>query len=526
MFHREGADVADDPIIYLEGGPGGHALEGSTFDFDGRFGEFTGGRDVVVFDQRGTGYSEPAIDCDELSQLFLDQLDDTSAVLDQVKAQQKSLADCAEQFRSDGVDLAQYNSVESAADVADLRVALGYDEVNLFGVSYGTRLAQTVMREHPEGIRTVILDSTLPIAAELLSELPGNTDAAFDHFFAACAADAGCSGRYPNLADRFWAQVKALDAKPVKGAVRDFLENEEYQAVFTGTDLVDLTFQALYDESLFVTLPSTIEKLEKGDVSGLATLGSVSVTNAPFLSLGMHVSVKCNEDVPFADPAEVAAAERAYPEFAATFQGQIVDGTSGFATCDLWKSGKAPAEEDEPVTSALPTLVLSGGFDPITPERWAREVIQTLPNSQLVTFPNVGHGVGLSGRLRGAPSSTPSSISPAAKVDAGCVATMDPVRWVNKVEVITLEPFSADPVVGDSVSGVKPKGWKEQSPGRVRPRPERCRPDGDPGPGATRRRTPGPARPVGHGASARGQATEAGPMSRRGATPGSATGRR
>jgi pimeloyl-ACP methyl ester carboxylesterase len=463
IFHREGAEVADDPIVYLDGGPGGKALEGATFDFDGRFGDYTERHDVVVFDQRGTGFSEPALDCPDVNDLFRTQLDDTSPVAEQLAAQQDALADCAEDLRRDGADLAQYNSVESAADVAALRTALGYDEVNLFGVSYGTRLAQTVMREHPKGIRSVILDSTLPIAADLLAELPDNTKAAFDHFFAQCAADAGCNGRYPNLEDRYWARVKALDAKPVEVTVRDFLSGEVYPATFNGTDLVDLTFQALYDESLFITLPSTVEGLEKGDPAGLVALGGVSITNLPFISLGMHLSVKCNEDVSFAEPAEVAAAEKEHPEFSGSFQGQIVDGTGGFETCRIWQAGRAPAEEDQPVRSELPVLVLSGGFDPITPERWAREVMETLPNGQLVAFPTMGHGVGLSG---GCPAEIVSAFLEAPDADAptGCVAGMPKVRWIPGDASVTLEPFEAAQA-GAEFSGVRPREWEEQQPG-------------------------------------------------------------
>ena len=120
------------------------------------------------------------------------------------------LADCRDDLVDEGVDPSRYNSVASAADVADLRMALGYDRWNLLGVSYGTRLAQTVLRTHPEGVRSVILDSVYPTASDSLAELPDQMQAAFDHFFAACRADPACDGRYPNLEARFAALVDRL----------------------------------------------------------------------------------------------------------------------------------------------------------------------------------------------------------------------------------------------------------------------------------------------------------------------------
>ena len=137
-----------DPVIYLAGGPGGSAVK----ELDGWLdAPYLQDRDLVLLDQRGTGYSLPTLNCPEMEQ----------AVQDATQA-------CRDRLVEEGVDLQAYSSVENAADVADLRVALGYDEWNLYGISYGTRLALTVMRDHPEGVRSVVLELGLSARDQLL----------------------------------------------------------------------------------------------------------------------------------------------------------------------------------------------------------------------------------------------------------------------------------------------------------------------------------------------------------------------
>ncbi|MCA9904902.1 MAG: alpha/beta fold hydrolase, partial [Anaerolineae bacterium] len=143
-------DVQPDPIIYLAGGPGGNAVDELEAWVDI---PYIQDRDLILLDQRGTGYSFPSLNCPEIEE---SEDDATQA--------------CRDRLVADGVNLQAYNSAENAADVADLRVALGYDEWNLYGISYGTRLAQTIVRDYPQGIRSVILDSAYPLAANLQVE--------------------------------------------------------------------------------------------------------------------------------------------------------------------------------------------------------------------------------------------------------------------------------------------------------------------------------------------------------------------
>ena len=172
---------------------------------------------MIVFDQRGTGYSEPNLRCAALVELVYDQFDDTSPNAVQVEAQQRQLADCRDDWSDGGGPQPSTTRSPAPPTSPTSPGRLGYERWNLLGVSYGTRLAQTVLRTHPEGIRSVILDSVYPVAVDSLVELPDQMQAAFDHFFAACRVDPACDGRYPNLEARFAALVERLGAEPADG---------------------------------------------------------------------------------------------------------------------------------------------------------------------------------------------------------------------------------------------------------------------------------------------------------------------
>ena len=175
----------------------------------------------------------------------------------------------------------------------------------------------------------------------------------------------------------------------------DFVSGDDHTVVVTGSDLQDLLFQSLYDPSMFTAMPQVIEDLEAGRTESLTTMESVAVTQLPFLTMNVYVSVQCHEEVAFADPAAVQQAAAAHPALAESLAGQLIDSSAGFRTCQIWDAGVAPPEENQPVSSDVPTLVLSGGFDPITPTAGAREVARTLSRSTFVELPSLGHGVSL-----------------------------------------------------------------------------------------------------------------------------------
>jgi pimeloyl-ACP methyl ester carboxylesterase len=454
VFASTAPDPAPDPVVYLEGGPGGHALEGLEYAFEERFAPFLDQRDVIIFDQRGVGFSVPSLFCPEIRELDIDLLDEVLEPEEYTAREIPVLEACRDRLRADGIDLTQYNSAANAADVADLRRSLGIDEWNLYGISYGTRLALTVMRDDPSGVRSVILDSTVPLQSDLVSSIPASADRAFDAFFAACAASADCAATFPALEDSFQQLQRTLDATAAPVEVTDFLSGESFPGVVTGDDVVGLLFQSLYSEQLIPVLPDVLSDAAAGDYRGLEQLASLFFTNDRFLSIGMYLSVQCNEEYPFSSVAAVEAAVAAHPDTDALF-GDIA---GEFEECSLWGAGVADGIEDDPVVSDLPTLVLGGVFDPITPPSFGVLAGETLTNDYFFEFPGLGHGVS---------SAHPCPLAialaflddPSQPPDGSCIAAMGGPRFLTpgrlSVDLVAFE----EEVFDILVTGVVPEGW-------------------------------------------------------------------
>lgn len=465
IFASDSANPAPDPIIYLEGGPGGDALETVPLAFERRFAPFLADHTFIMFDQRGTGYSEPSLACPELIDLTLDTLDDDLTVEEGQQLQLDALTACHDRLVAEGVDLTAYNSAESAADVADLRVALGYDEWNLYGISYGTRLAQTIVRDYPEGIRSVILDSTYPLAANLQTETAVNADRAFSVFFAGCAADAACAEAYPDLDQVFADLVDELNTNPLLVQVFNLADGQSYDALIDGDTMVSLLFQALYSVELTPIMPKLIFDVRDGRTTDVVTILSSLLAQQEFSSQGMQLSVQCNEEISFSTPGETEPATN-YPYLNPIFEASAVTGQFGFAVCDLWQAGQANPIENEPVASDIPTLILAGEYDPITPPSWGERVGEQFSRSYYFEFPGIGHGASVSGDC-------PLAITmdfvadPTAEPDAACIADMGAPDFVTPGDALAVADVELVEYTSDlfGISGLRPADWEELSPG-------------------------------------------------------------
>lgn len=378
---------APDPVVYLEGGPGGSALEG----MDHWLGSpILDSRDLILLEQRGTQYSEPWLDCPELKETYIDNWQRGLSGEEEVKREVQAAIECRDRLRREGANLAAYHSAASAADLADLRQALGYDQWNLYGISYGTRLALTAMRDHPDGIRSVILDSVYPPPVEGLVEIAPNTARVFDKLFDDCAADPACQAAYPDLESDFYEVIERANAEPIFIRARHPEDGKFLDLPVDGEDLVGILFIALYDSSLIPYLPQIIDQMYLGNSDVLLPLIEFALEMYLSGSEGMGTSVNCSEEVPFNPPEAIAAAAEAVPPLLRAFSY-----TSTWEICDLWGTGDAQPIEDEPVYSDIPTLVLEGEYDPITPPAFGRLAAETLSNSFYYQFPGLGHGVTL-----------------------------------------------------------------------------------------------------------------------------------
>lgn len=426
VFHPPGGASRPDLVIFLSGGPGASALELVRYGLEAFEPVFATGRDLVLFDQRGVGLSRPALDCPAFDERVKDLLD---RKLDDRLITQREAADLAlESLRecraalSRVADLSAYNSAASAADVEDLRRALGYERVNLWGASYGTRLALEVMRRYPDGLRGVVLDGVYPPDVDRYQEGPANFERALDRLFEACAANQVCEDSYPDLREVFFDTVGRMNANPVLWEVEDPYTGESYEAWMSGDTILALTFQLLYDSRLRYLLPQQIYDASQGDYTAFERARHALLRLATVLSRGMNFSVLCHEELAFSSRAAFEAELAHHPRIAQMYTDSILGGQA-YRVCEEWGAGRADPSANQPVFSEIPTLLMTGEFDPITPPDWGRRAAATLSKAYFFEYPGVGHGA--SG-VEGCPRRMLTAFlqDPDAAPDGACLAEM------------------------------------------------------------------------------------------------------
>jgi pimeloyl-ACP methyl ester carboxylesterase len=379
--------VAPDPVFMLAGGPGQSALDAFP-TVAGAFHEILRQRDVILVDQRGSGRAS-TLAC---PQTLEDERWQTTEVVDPASARDMARA-CLAEIKD--ADPRLYTTNDYIADLESARAALGVAQVNLVGVSYGTRVALEYLRRHPAQIRTVVLDSVVPPTLILGAEHARNLDAAIDRQFARCVADQVCHERFGSPRDKLDALLTRLRAQPVEVTYLDPLSGERRTDTLTADAVSAVVRLHAYAPQQFAMVPMLLAAAAEGryDVM-MSQARMIEQLLGDMISVGLQLSVSCAEDVPWlrADPAD----------------GKTLLGTSFVdfmrAQCEVWPRGKLPQDFHGPVKAPNPVLLLSGEFDPVTPPRYGDEVARTLPNSRHLVLRGQGHSVmqiGCTPRLMG-----------------------------------------------------------------------------------------------------------------------------
>ena len=370
----------DDPVLYLSGGPGSPAL-GSTPSLVQGWASFLQGRDLIVVDQRGTGRSTPSLDCPEANAARLRLLGALASAEARRKAEHDALVACGQRLARAGVRLAAYSTGANAADMRDLRAVLGYKHWNVFGISYGTRLAMELARSDPAGTRSLVLDSVYPPQVNLFTAMPGSFDAALRKLF-----DANAS-----LEKTFYGLVDQLSASPTAVKVRDPRTNAALTLHVDGRALLELTYGMLHSAAEIARLPAMLTGAANGRYAPLAEAEARRLAREGPFSEAMYYTVECNSDLARTTPTETNAAASAFPHLAPYFAAIQEFGPGAFDLCARW--GIGAGDTNAPLTSDVPTLILAGANDPITPPAWAKLAATTLLNGEAFTFANTGHAV-------------------------------------------------------------------------------------------------------------------------------------
>lgn len=415
----------NEPVIYLTGGPGGSALNDlGPYITAQNLNRVTLGHKLILLDQRGTGNSRPALNCHEIDDLF--QASTANPDMDVGREQFKQAArSCKQRLTAAGVDLNAYNTLENAKDVHDLIQALGSTHVNLYGVSYGTRLALTVMRLFPNDLRSVILDSTVPTQLNIFSSEPAITQHAFDTLLQGCMAVIRCDMAYPDLSETFYRLVDTLNARPITFTAQRTRTSNATTVTMSGDDLVDWIYQALYVTRFIPILPALITQISQGDYTLISRYYNYLAQNGR-ISYGMYYAVECSEDLAFTTQEQL---DQALSTLHSELRPLITDDLhTSLAICKGLHVQAVPASQKQAVHSTIPTLLLAGEYDPITPPDNGQEAEKTLGKSFFFEFPGTGHGVFLT-------NSCPDSImnafllQPTIKPDGQCIDSMQEPRF-------------------------------------------------------------------------------------------------
>lgn len=369
-----GSEPEPDPLFLLAGGPGQSAIE-AYGPVIGLFGDVLDQRDIVLVDQRGTGESNP---------LACPNLEDESLPADLPDADVVALLDDCRAELEGQADLSLYTTDLAMADLDDVRAALGYDQINLYGASYGSRAALEYLRRFPDRVRSVVLDSVAGPDLILFDRMPVDGQRALELVFDRCAAEPACAAAFPDLRADYQALLDRLDTpEPIR--VADPLTNEPIELDLTRDRFSQYIFNILYSAEFQSLLPLLIHQAhETGDFAPLIAQ-AVAINEGAGLYPGLLYAVACTEDVPLIDLAASRARQEA-TDFA-PFADRAV------AICDTWPRGDVPADYRDPVASDVPVLLLSGEADPVTPPGYAATVAETLPNSRHLVLPGYGHSV-------------------------------------------------------------------------------------------------------------------------------------
>jgi pimeloyl-ACP methyl ester carboxylesterase len=366
----------EEPLFDLAGGPG-EASTGSAEYYAKEGKEYRRHRDVVLVDQRGTGNSNP-LNAPRKTRNPQDYLTEMYPV-EYVKTMRQALEQRA--------DLTQYTTSIAMDDLDDVRAWLGYERVNFFGISYGTRAVLVYMRQHSDRVRSAILMGVAPTYLKMPLHHARAAKRAMDLLLQECAADAACRQAFPQIQTEWEAVLERLGREPARVEYSPPDKSAKVIVEIQRDIFAEKLRNRMYSRESAARIPLIIHQAAQGDFSPFLKEAIPADKSVPdFIADGLYLSVTCAEDVPFIDQDEAAQANAGSP----FGNYRVVQQTRA---CSMWPQGKIPDDYHEPVSSDIPVLIFSGNMDPVTPPERGEEVASHLPNSRHVIIAHGAHGI-------------------------------------------------------------------------------------------------------------------------------------
>lgn len=370
------ADSPKAPIVFLYGGPGGATMFLEEFWANH---SLRNDRDIVLMDQRGTGASEA--NCTDVGEAMFSIARQDFDIGEETKMLKEIYSKCKETMKHDGVDLSGYTTKENAADFEDLRKELGYEKWNLFGISYGTRLGLTIMDNFPQGVRSAVFSGISPPGTDYINDYYSNIEHSFLTVFRLCENNEDCNSRYPNLKERFLILLEQLQSNPMH------IEYEGEPFILNTQDALSMVSILLYNRQSISYIPFIIEALENRETEFFINALKGMEQLYKQVNWPVNRNVTGYDKLPFYNEAKMTESLQ---------QSEILASLATSSSLDIellkhWHLPNIPTLKTQAVVSEIPTLLLSGGLDPVTPISHATETLKHLKNGYEVIFLDEGH---------------------------------------------------------------------------------------------------------------------------------------
>jgi pimeloyl-ACP methyl ester carboxylesterase len=370
-------DKAPDPLFLIAGGPGTSAVDLYTSSAQ-PFDRVRRDRDIVLLDQRGTGRSH-RLDCHYKDQDLFKAIDENQAGPENIK--------CRDELSKDS-DLRQYTTSVAVLDLDAVRVALGYQQINLYGGSYGTRVAQHYARRFPKSTRTLILDGVVNPEQVLGPAIAIDAERALERILARCKADVSCARAFSDPFKDYRELRGRLAQKPVPVTVSDAATGRPIPFDFTSRHLSAVLRFASYNDDQAALMPLSLHlAVHEQNFMPLANQFRVFARSLQeAFAYGMHNSVACSEDAPLIDTARLDLVALNATHMGAEQVEQLVE------ACREWPQGVVDRDLHAPLSSDAAALLLSGSDDPVTPPQYATLAQRAFADSKHVIIKGHGHG--------------------------------------------------------------------------------------------------------------------------------------
>ncbi|MFT7548483.1 MAG: pimeloyl-ACP methyl ester carboxylesterase [Candidatus Azotimanducaceae bacterium] len=426
------AVVLSDPIFFLAGGPGQSAVDAGPGLFS-RLREMRTERDIILVDQRGTGNSN-SLSCE----LNISTIESMSLSVEEFETRQtEKLKSCLEEYDADP---SLYTTPNAMDDLNEVREKLGYEKINLYGISYGTRAALVYLRRHESTVRSMIIDSVVPLTMTIPKNVALDAQSSFALLLEDCKSQPGCHEAFPDLHNHLRELVQRLQDSPEDVSVlhprTGIMMTGPFDPVLIGRVIRSI----LYNRTLSRLLPLAIEEAWAGNYQPLSTLGYAFTGDEDELgmSMGMMASVLCSEDMTLISE----------PNHTDDFDNAIYRTLK--PVCEFWPKGDIPQSYFDAVESDVPVLITSGELDPITPPKYGTEAALTLSNSRHLIVAGVGHAASVNGCLPKLMSTFLEDVDP-ANLDATCADKL------KRLPFFTSYAGALSPMVTDAPRSIEEK---------------------------------------------------------------------